>query len=59
MQVIDHMLDVQACPEKPQYGMASGIPLILYKTMFEDVNWQEDTRELSGSNGDRMVLWCG
>ena len=24
----------------------TGLPLILYKTVFEDVSWQDDTREL-------------
>ena len=24
VQVIDHMLDIEKCPRKPQYGMASG-----------------------------------
>ena len=28
-EVIDHMLDIEKCPRKPQYGMASGQ---LYKT---------------------------
>ena len=23
-QVIDHMLNIQECPKKPQYGMAPG-----------------------------------
>ena len=23
-EVIDHMLDIEKCPRKPQYGMASG-----------------------------------
>ena len=23
-EIIDHMLDIEKCPSKPQYGMASG-----------------------------------
>ena len=28
-EVIDHMLDIEKCPCKPQYGMASGKSLII------------------------------
>jgi tRNA pseudouridine38/39 synthase len=42
MEVIDHMLDVDDCPRKPQYGMAADYPLILYDCAFEGLKWETD-----------------
>lgn len=42
--VITHMLDIDRCPRKPQYGMAAPEPLILYDCEFEGVAWQRDER---------------
>lgn len=38
-EVIDWMLDVEQCPRRPQYNMASELPLVLYDCEFEDVSW--------------------
>lgn len=40
--VIGHLLDVQRCPSKPQYGMASPEPLILYKCQFDGLEWRRE-----------------
>ena len=34
-EIVDHLLDVVACPAKPQYTMANEIPLILYDCEFD------------------------
>ncbi|XP_065889712.1 tRNA pseudouridine(38/39) synthase-like [Dysidea avara] len=44
-EVMDHMLDIYKCPRKPQYGMASEYPLILYNTGFDNIQWNIDHRE--------------
>ncbi|XP_065837539.1 tRNA pseudouridine(38/39) synthase-like isoform X2 [Oscarella lobularis] len=46
-EVIDHMLDVRACPGKPQYSMASEHSLLFYDCAFEDLKWicDADTHE--------------
>eukprot|EP00111_Clytia_hemisphaerica_P002782 TCONS_00007824-protein len=38
-QVIDFLLDIEKCPKRPQYGIASEIPLILYDCTYENINW--------------------
>lgn len=42
--VISHMLDLQRCPNKPQYGMATPEPLVLYECCFEGLEWQREER---------------
>ena len=37
--VLDHMLDIDACPKKPQYNMASEIPLVLFDCRFDNIPW--------------------
>ena len=39
LQIIDHLLDVENIPRKPQYRMAAELPLVLFDCQFEDVNW--------------------
>lgn len=39
-EVIEGLLDITRFPEKPQYAMASEIPLILYDCRFESLKWQ-------------------
>jgi tRNA pseudouridine38/39 synthase len=41
-EVIDHMLDIEKCPRKPQYGMASEIPLVLYDSVYEGLVWRRN-----------------
>jgi tRNA pseudouridine38/39 synthase len=36
------LLDVETCTRKPQYNMASEIPLVLYDCGFEDLRWRMD-----------------
>ena len=42
-EVIDWMLDIKKCPRRPQYNMASELPLVLYDCEFENINWIHDS----------------
>ncbi|XP_044176009.1 tRNA pseudouridine(38/39) synthase-like [Acropora millepora] len=42
-EVIDWMLDIKQCPRRPQYNMASEIPLVLYDCAYEKFSWQHET----------------
>ncbi|CAL1295831.1 unnamed protein product [Larinioides sclopetarius] len=37
--VIDQLLDIENCPRKPQYDIASEIPLVLFDCSYDDVDW--------------------
>ncbi len=37
--IVDELLDVAKHPMRPQYTMASEIPLVLYNCQFADINW--------------------
>ena len=39
MQVIDRLLDVEFCPKKPQYSMASGSPSIFLRPTMNSFLW--------------------
>ncbi|XP_013409956.1 tRNA pseudouridine(38/39) synthase isoform X2 [Lingula anatina] len=43
VEIIDELLDVERNPRKPQYTMASEIPLILYDCDYEGLNWHYET----------------
>ncbi|KAI8879869.1 tRNA pseudouridine synthase [Backusella circina FSU 941] len=38
-EVIKHLLDIQKIPAKPEYPMASHLPLLLYDCEFDNINW--------------------
>jgi tRNA pseudouridine38/39 synthase len=40
--VISRLLDVDACPGKPQYSMAWEVPLCLFSCRYEGVEWRTD-----------------
>ncbi|KAF9200962.1 tRNA pseudouridine synthase 3 [Haplosporangium sp. Z 27] len=42
-EVIDQMMDLKQCPAKPNYDMASDLPLVLYDCHFENLEWQYQT----------------
>ncbi|KAG0273950.1 tRNA pseudouridine synthase 3 [Linnemannia exigua] len=42
-EVIDQLMDVKQCPAKPNYDMASDLPLVLYDCHFENIEWQYQT----------------
>ncbi|XP_050414475.1 tRNA pseudouridine(38/39) synthase [Patella vulgata] len=38
-RIIDDLLDIDKHPRKPQYTMASDLPLVLYDCQFDDLEW--------------------
>lgn len=48
--LVDHMLDLQRCPRKPQYGMAPPEPLVLCHCRFPGLEWQRE-----GNSGRELV----
>lgn len=55
--VISALLDIQKNPRKPQYGMASEIPLVLYDCQYEGLEWQYDVSELTHVTKHLQKLW--
>eukprot|EP00795_Rhopilema_esculentum_P006601 gene6601-12140_t len=56
-EVIDRLLDVEFCPKKPQYSMASEVPLVLYDCTFDKINWIFETA-LIKNEGPRAQELC-
>ncbi|XP_014874493.1 tRNA pseudouridine(38/39) synthase isoform X1 [Poecilia latipinna] len=46
-EIIDHLLDVEKNPRKPQYSMAVDYPLVLYDCHFDGLTWQQEAEEVS------------
>ncbi|XP_057314732.1 tRNA pseudouridine(38/39) synthase-like isoform X2 [Hydractinia symbiolongicarpus] len=47
-EILDYLLDVEKCPKRPQYGMASDVPLVLFDCTYDDnVKWiyEQDCNE--------------
>ncbi|XP_025074957.1 tRNA pseudouridine(38/39) synthase isoform X2 [Pogonomyrmex barbatus] len=45
-EIILRLLDIETCPQKPQYNMAHQIPLNLWYCDYENVKWFIDENEL-------------
>ncbi|KJE89147.1 tRNA-pseudouridine synthase [Capsaspora owczarzaki ATCC 30864] len=43
-EVVEHMLDIEKCPNRPNYNMASDVPLVLYDCVFEDLEWRVEPK---------------
>lgn len=56
-EVVSRLLDVKANPCKPQYAMASEIPLVLYDCQFEGLDWQYNVAELIAVSKHLQKLW--
>ncbi|XP_046850164.1 tRNA pseudouridine(38/39) synthase-like [Xenia sp. Carnegie-2017] len=56
-EIIDHMLDITKCPRRPQYNMASEIPLVLYHCEYESLTWQYDEDEMQRVFNNFQKLW--
>ncbi len=55
--VIGQMLDLERCPRKPQYGMASPEPLMLFHCHFESLKWLTGQREQEKVLAHFQQLW--
>ena len=56
-EVIDWMLDIEQCPQRPQYNMASEIPLVLYDCAFEELSWKHEPGVLNALLKDFQAQW--
>ncbi|XP_050437562.1 tRNA pseudouridine(38/39) synthase [Adelges cooleyi] len=45
--VITNLLNIDNCPRKPQYSLASDLPLNLFYCQFENVNWIIDNESVT------------
>ena len=56
-EVIDWMLDIKQCPRRPQYNMASEIPLVLYDCAYEKLLWKHESGVLDALLKDFQAQW--
>lgn len=56
-EIVAELLDVEKNPRKPQYCLASDVPLNLYETSFEGVEWQWDDQNLHFVISQLQGLW--
>jgi len=42
-EIVDMLMDIKKCPAKPNYDMASDLPLVLHECHFENLEWQYQT----------------
>lgn len=56
-EVIDWMLDIKQCPSRPQYNMASEIPLVLYDCVYEELSWKHEPAILDAVIRDFQAQW--
>jgi tRNA pseudouridine38/39 synthase len=56
--VIDYLLDVERCTQRPNYGMASEIPLVLAECIYPStLEWHIDENEQTRLNAEFFALW--
>lgn len=56
-EVIDWMLDITQCPRRPQYNMASEVPLVLYDCYYENLSWKHEPGILEALLKDFQTHW--
>lgn len=56
-EVIDWMLDIKQCASRPQYNMASELPLVLYDCCYEQMSWKHECGTLEALLKDFQKLW--
>ena len=56
-EVIDQLLDLEANPCRPQYNMASEIPLNLFDCEYENLDWQFDPDSVAYVIKQFQALW--
>ena len=55
--VIEYLLDIEKCPKRPQYNMASEYPLVLYDCFYDNIRWVYE-REFNEPTVNRIQqLW--
>jgi tRNA pseudouridine38/39 synthase len=59
-EIVRDMLDVEKYPTKPEYAMASDLPLVLYDCLFDNLNWiypDISSRVHRNNLGGCFALW--
>lgn len=56
-EIIEWLLDVSSCPQRPQYNMALEFPLVLYDCVFEGVSWEFEPSNINALNKHLQRLW--
>lgn len=56
-EVIDWMLNIKQCPRRPQYNMASEVPLVLYDSCYEKLLWKHEPDILEALLKDFQAQW--
>nr|CAG4644054.1 EOG090X083V [Lepidurus arcticus] len=56
-RIIRDMLDVESNPRKPQYSLASELPLNLFECEYGEADWQYDVESLRLVVGQMQGMW--
>ncbi|KAA0197867.1 hypothetical protein HAZT_HAZT005331 [Hyalella azteca] len=56
--IVTELLNIQKNPRKPQYQLASEVPLCLFYTQFPDVQWQFSAAALRGVQAHFQRCWA-
>jgi tRNA pseudouridine38/39 synthase len=59
-EIVRDMLDMDKYPTKPEYVMASDVPLVLYDCLFDNISWiypEENGRVHQKDLGDCFAMW--
>ena len=57
-EVIDWMLDIKHCPRRPQYNMASEVPLVLFDSCYDKLSWKHEPGILEALLKDFQTHWA-
>lgn len=55
--VIQYLLDIEACPSKPQYNMADELPLVLHSCQFDNLHLQWQPSVLWHLTNHYQEIW--
>ncbi|ESO04967.1 hypothetical protein HELRODRAFT_99303 [Helobdella robusta] len=56
-EIVKDLLDVSTYPNKPQYSMASEIPLVLYECEYDDITWIIDEVNMQETVSTLQSKW--
>ncbi|XP_054706426.1 tRNA pseudouridine(38/39) synthase-like [Uloborus diversus] len=56
-EIVDQLLDIENCPRKPQYAMASELPLVLFDCQYQDIEWKYDQDSLKYVIKQLQSIW--
>nr|CAG4651921.1 EOG090X083V [Triops cancriformis] len=56
-EVVRQLLDVETNPRKPQYSLASELPLNLFECEYGEMDWQYDVESLHYIIGHMQEMW--